>query len=179
MVRTVVLARQCLPPGVAYAKADYGKPAVARHAHATCDNQPAARQLAERSDAAAVAEHTGHGAAVRSVGEQLERLPLASREHHDRSLYQCCTSSTCAAPWSATRTSASQQNWLLMNRHNHGAPGSHSERKQDDDKRSDFHGTPQAVNHEHERGGIFRRGGTSSGKSAEMREHTDRFERSV
>jgi uncharacterized protein involved in type VI secretion and phage assembly len=79
MVRTVVLARQCLPPGVAYAKADYGKPAVARHAHATCDNQPAARQLAERYDAAAVAEHTGHGAAVRSVGEQLERLPLASR----------------------------------------------------------------------------------------------------
>jgi hypothetical protein len=56
------------------------------------------------------------------------------------------------AAWSATRTSASQQNWLLMNRHNHGAPGSHSKRKQDDDKRSDFHGTPQAVNHEHERG---------------------------
>jgi hypothetical protein len=56
------------------------------------------------------------------------------------------------AAWSATRTSASQQNWLLMNRHNHGAPGSHSKRKQDDDKRSDFHGNPQAVNHEHECG---------------------------
>jgi hypothetical protein len=56
------------------------------------------------------------------------------------------------AAWSAIRTSASQQNWLLMNRHNHGAPGSRSKRKQDDDKRSDFHGTPQAVNHEHERG---------------------------
>jgi hypothetical protein len=56
------------------------------------------------------------------------------------------------AAWSATRTSASQQNWLLMNRHNHGAPGSHSKRKQDDDKRSDFHGNPQAVNHEYERG---------------------------
>jgi hypothetical protein len=39
-----------------------------------------------------------------------------------------------------------------MNRHKHGAPGSHSKRKQDDDKRSDFHGPPQAVNHEHERG---------------------------
>jgi hypothetical protein len=84
MVRTVVLARQCLPPGVAYANADFGKPAVARHAHVRA-NQPAARQLAERCDAAAVAEHTGHGAAVRSVGEHFERLPLASREHHDRS----------------------------------------------------------------------------------------------
>jgi hypothetical protein len=40
MVRTVVLARQCLPPGVAYAKSDYGEPAVARHGRATCDNQP-------------------------------------------------------------------------------------------------------------------------------------------
>jgi hypothetical protein len=91
MLRPVVLTGQRLSPGVAYANADHGRRSQgARLAHSIHDSEPAARQMTQFLNGAAVCQHKWHGAAMCRACEQFEGLLLAGCEHLHRRNHPPC-----------------------------------------------------------------------------------------